>query len=305
MNTITYSHPMDGRRAMSIDATWARRYTIIYRVVTSNARIGVQQVILQCPVRIGSTYSYGAIIDNTLEIDTGSWVQTITGEPEATGDGKNWLVTVEYGPKEPPTENPLDATPTVTWDFVSAEEIVDKDTDGKPVINSAYDYFDPPLTREKRDPIVTVVRNEATFDYDLAFAMQDVISSDVFLGAAAGLWKINKITGVAAESIALDGTKYTYWIVTYELQFNRNGWKRPVLNQGMRQLNTTLVNGVANGWEPILVNGQPISSPAPLDNAGRALNPNATIVYKTFKVYFEMPFTNLNFHGIDFGKGPI
>ena len=307
--TITWKEPFDLRRGGHLGRDWKREYTRTLRAVTSHPRIGQLAVMLACPIPLGASYSEGNAPTGTLAADGGAWARSIAAETEATGDGKNWLVTVEYGPDEPLEENPLDRKAEVSWDTTTEEEIADRDNAGEPILNTAFDAFDPPVTRPKKMPVAVVRRNEAEYPYDLAFALEDGINLEDFLEPGdAGKWKIAKISASSSSakittwSSLLTGEpeEVIYWVVTYELIYNYDGWARPILNQGMRQL-----TAAGTGYEPILVKGQPISSPALLGPTGRALAPDAAAVFLDFDLTRGVDFGLLNFAGVDFGKGPI
>ena len=220
---------------------------------------------------------------------------------EAAEDGNTWNVTVTYGPAQPLDENPLNRKPEVSWDFNASEEIVDRDEDDQAVVNTAFDYFDPPLTRNRRDAVLVIRRNEAQFPYDLAADLQDATNlTDFLFEGGAGCWKIEKLASSSASilSALFAGTEVLYWPVVYELHYSARGWKRPLLNQGMRQLTSD-----GTEWEAITMNGQPISAPALLAEDGRQLAPDGDPIYREFRVYKERDFAALNLAGIDLGKG--
>lgn len=306
--TITITRHKEGSRSAGIDASWNRTYFPTYRAVTSSPRVGPQKVLAKFLADfypIGAYYRYGnpTTEPDTYEFDGGSYLQNVRVDPEGTGDALNYVISCEYGPTQPLEENPIDRTAKVKWDFASTEEIVDEDQDGDPIVNTAFDSFDPPITRDKKNAIVTVSRNEAQFPYDLVRLLTGGVNEFDFLETGdAGCWKVNKIAA-AGESVTVqlrDGTDVTYWPVVYELERKDGGWLREVLNQGMRQL-----NGDGSAHKAIFINGQPISAPMLLDADGHLLAPDGTPVYLSFRIHPTIDFADLNFSGIDFGQGPL
>src|SRR5207253_200553 len=79
---------------------------------------------------------------------------------------------------------------------------------------------------------LTIVRNMAQFDEGQAEDYKDSINAGSFFGAAAKKVKCVAITGVRVPHPDLGW----YWEVTYEFEFNRDGWVKQVLDQGMRSL---------------------------------------------------------------------
>jgi hypothetical protein len=292
-----------GRRAAAVDVKFNRTYSATYRVVSETARIGPKQVLAVCPVAIGNHYIYGVKDDIDFEEDKGSWVNSISVEPESE-DGKSWIIRVEYGPIDAAGGDTTDATlakPQITWDYVGSEQIVDEDIEGRPVVNSAYDRFDPPLTREVKRPVLTIISQEEHFDFIEAFVYQDAINGNAFLAFGdEGLWRVTKYTGASTTKLDAKGNDVTVWNVTREWTFDRNGWIRPILNQGMRQLNQN-----RDGWAPILVRGQPISSPVLLDTTGHELPAGADPIYGFYLTYPVLDFSVFDLRGIDFGLGPF
>lgn len=298
---VTYTQPKPNPRSGAVNARWERNYSVIYRARTDHPRVGANAVLAACPVAIGDTYAAGAVgPPDTTEADTGSYCNNIAATNDSD-DALNWTVTVDYGPTEPLDENPLDRKPTVDWDFLTEDGIVDVDQDGLAVVNAAYDSFDPPLVRGRHPAILVVTRNEAQFLYSWVADLTDATNDADFIYVGdLGKWLIAKITSSNNEATLSNGTVVTFWPVRYELHFRPEGWGKTILNQGMRQLT---VAGTA--WEPILVNGQPISSPSLLDATGRALAAAGTPTYLDFRIYREVDFTILNFTGIDLGEGPL
>lgn len=259
---------------------WKRTYTRTWRAITNDPHVDACEVRESCPVAIGQTYAAGS------RSDFGSFVQSITAEC-SDSDGKGWTITAEYGPYDANQwpQNPTERTPKVSWSFAQFEAIADQDVDGNPILNTAFDYFDPPVTKDDSRPILTIVRNEATFDENLAEDYKDTVNADAFWGKDA---KTVKVSNISAEW-AFDSDIGFYFIVTYEFHVNKDGWKKKPLNQGMRQLSSD-----GSKQQQILVNGAPISSPALLDEDGVVLAAGADPVYLEFEVYPAVDFGIFN-----------
>ena len=311
---ITFKRFLDMDRSASLNARWERTYNRSYRGISDAPTMGpkaVLQAFVEEVYAIGSPYEWGTPpgmggappASDDYEKDDGSYLQQIDAGPEKSGDALNWIVACSYGPAEPLDEDPLDRFVKVTWNQVATEEIVDVDRDGVAVVNTASDPFDPPVVRDRFNALVRVARNEAEFPFHLVGQIVGGYNIADFLEEGdAEKWLIRSITSQSEriKVALLAGVEITYWPVEYEVERNEDGWKHKIVNAGMRQLNTA-----GTGYEPILVKGQPISSPAFLDEDGRALAPDGEPFYLEFKTAKPVDFNLLNFAGVDFGQGPI
>lgn len=270
-------------RSSSQGADWKRTYTRNFLVKTT-ADAGPKEAREGVGLLVGATYSFGS------EIDNGAFINSI----EATCDGGSpthsfWSVTVQYGPIDPTIKplNPLDEQPRVAWGWAQFQEAVTKDRDNNAVLNTAGDPFDPAISRDQSRPVLSLARNEATFDQGLADSLRDTVNDATWWGAGAGKVKIASITGNRVYNADAGGW---YWEVQYEFAFNRLGWNARPLNAGFRQL-----NAAGDAQEQIYRDGNPVSSPVPLDVDGRALSPGGTPLFLDFPIYPESDFSLLNF----------
>lgn len=271
------------RRSGGINNRRLRTYSVDYEVETNDKDDGpavVTQYLLANVADIGNAYG-GAGSELT---DLGTYLQSWTVDC-TTRDGLTWKATAEYGPLEPPNEDPLLESPDYDWDGVTFEEVVDQDVDGLAVVNSAGDYFDPPITRDANRSVLTVTRNESSFNPGLADLYRDVVNSDTFAGAAPGTVKCSSIKGkwVPFPDLFAGG----YWQVTYVFHFKREGWNRVILDQGFRKLDGTT-------RKPILIDGEPASSPVLLNGLGDELTPGNPPEFLEFEVYESAAFSVFN-----------
>lgn len=299
MAVLSVSEVFSGR-SRKVAKDWTRTYTRTFRVITDNSHDGGQEVTYAVPIVFGSIYTngfsgFGGVGAYTAtEYDGGAFANEFNAEPDGADDGKSWLVTVGYGPFDPQQfpENPLLKPLEIEGGFNPYEEVVDEDQTGKAVVNSASDPFDPPITEEDPRQVLTIVRNEPSFDWATAYQYRNAVSSDEFWGAAPGQAKVVRISAkrawdqyLAANSITPGGF---FWIVTYEFEFNIKGWHRFVLDQGMRKLsggNQSLI---------VLLDGTSVTSPVLLDGNGGVLAASAEPVFLEFITKPELPFAIFN-----------
>lgn len=123
----------------SDDKEGARNYEEVYRVISDNAN--------ESPITIRAA----AGIPLPWTTHPGDFAAVCSGRSARRVDESRliWEVTVtyEYDPQEPeePEENPLDRPPKIRWTSTLVNRPVVKDRDGDACVNSAGDYFDPPL----------------------------------------------------------------------------------------------------------------------------------------------------------------
>lgn len=222
------------------------------------------------------------------------------------------------GDRQPnPGASPLDQPWKIRWGFVSQNEQIDRDINGKPLHNSAGELFDPPLQRDKKDLALWVQRPMAwnVFSAIEANSYIDAINTDWFLSIfAPGLVLCVDYGGEAAYAADL-----VYWMVNYEFHMREDGWKYRVEDAGYRYWNK-----IKHKYEPIVhlpfkagtseikigtvaydeadkSKGIRVAMPWPLNTDGDALNedylhnPDNPLHWCEFDVLKQLPFSVLGF----------
>jgi hypothetical protein len=220
-------------------------------------------------------------------------------EPTQDGDNpKLWVVRVEYDTEMPEEEDPFDRPPEYSWTFAQFQKVAALDINGNAIVNSAGQYFDPPIEIDDSRPVLTIVRNEIYFNPAIAIAYQDAINSEWFFGFAPGVVKVANISAVSQveDDYPSAGNKFYYWKVTYEFMMRRGGWTLQLLDQGRFK-----ISAVADGdvmLEPIRdADLQPVTDPLPLNGSGQPIDePGPTnCVFLPYQVYQALPFTAFGF----------
>lgn len=272
----------------SLNNKGERSYSRTFQVVTSDPLDG--PLLVRTAAGIPQR---GSIYATATEFDPGAKVKTVNPAQDADNP-KVWTVRVEYDSvTEDKPENPLDRPAEITWSAAPYSRVVWRDVDGKAILNSAGSYFDPPLEVDDSRPVLTIVRNEATYNPAVAIDYQDAINSDSWLGFAPRQAKVAKIEA----SSAIENDVF-YWRVVREFHFRRETWAMSVLDQGRYEkrndkpvpIKVYTENGTA-------IPNSHVTDPVPLDGAGlRLTNPGPdTAKFLTFKVYKERPFAAFNF----------
>jgi len=214
-----------------------------------------------------------------------------------------WDVTVTYGPWDPLTHtatgNPVDQPIDVSFQWQVFEQVADiAMTPGSsppayvPVVNSAGDPFDPPVTREQLKGILRVSWNSLTFNPAAFFTYGNMINSDVWNGFPAFSIKFSPPN--MPQRLYSQFMGQNYYRLEGEFAFNPNdgGWNAKPIDRGYRAKNTS------GGLNKIVdITGQPISQPALLDGSGNVLTTLSDYVQLEFQVYtstvFATAFPNL------------
>lgn len=254
-------------------------YTRVFRIITDDPDDGPQTVRGYLASEEGIVYGVTYAAGN--DVDLSSRVKTITPSP-ASDDGRHWDVTVQYGifDTDSTSSSPLDEAWQYDWSFSQYEEPVEVSVNGFYVLNSAGDPFSEPITRERARPILSVSRNELSFNSILSIYYVGAINLDSFQGGGPGTVRC---INIGASRQYQDGFGY-YWSAKYEFEFRSEGWDKIVLDAGYRELS-------GGKKKQIMVNGRPVNDPALLNGGGGAAPAGAEPSYKRFQVYPALPFS--------------
>jgi len=278
--SITYDEIFGGRGS-SLDPNWGRFYTRQWRAITDDPAIGPKTVRDSAPVARGDAYVSGS------ESDAGSFCQNLTVQEDGqANDGCQWIVTAEYGPFDVISltpEVPTTQRPRVSFDWVEYERPLEQDANGDPIVNSAGDYFDPPVMTTVSNPLMRIERNEAGYNLGLVADCKGRINDALWFGRAAKTWKCVNILGT--ETTGPDGE--IYFIVVYEFEYKAEGWDIPVLDQGMHELVSSTKVKIRDS------NGSWVSSPWPLNADGTKKAATDDAEFIVFE-YEQIDFTVFN-----------
>jgi hypothetical protein len=192
-----------------------------------------------------------------------------TTNPATNGLAKLWKLVFEYGPWNildwPLDGNPVNLPLRFRIDFTTAEVAALVDVDGNPIVNSAGDPYDPPLTREVTRATLTVKRNESPASVNLSTlaALSNTLN--------AAVWNAFPIKTVRLNPIKLPDIEYSqatntfYFPIEYVFDINFDTWVKQVVNAGFRELDAD------GNLIPILINGVQPSTPVPLDEDGHKI----------------------------------
>lgn len=262
----------------TVDQGGQTSYTRVFHVKTDDLNDGPGIAIGSIPVQIYDAYISG---NDALDVNA----RAVSANARSVGDGLLWEVTVAYEWLEYDYTNPLTKPTEVNWGFVEREVTVDRDFNNQVIVNSAYDFYDPGLTRVVSNPVLVATRNEATFSIGVAAAVKDKVNSTTFLSAPAKTCLCRSVTSTKQFNQGL-----AYWTVTYEFEFLTDGttWQPEVLDAGYRKL-----NDAQDDREHIYISGEKPETPVPLDGSGDVLATNGTPVFTEYAIYGLVDFNGL------------
>lgn len=210
-------------------------------------------------------------------------------------------VTVTYGSKEQADTAAENEEPTAqpfhiqkSWEGTT--EAVDTDINGDPILNSAGEPFDPPLSAEILDElyVITGWLDDTKANRDRLDEFNNTVSSDTVYGRGAGRGRMR----TAYNRITFGGRRFLE--ITIEILFRKppegvtaeQAWDRRVLDQGYRELVTT--NGVTEDVEITDALGKAKSQPTKLDGEGHAIDKDAEPYWHYFRMHRRKRFGELD-----------
>lgn len=204
-----------------------------------------------------------------------------------------WQVAVGYSNESELRENPLDDPAVITFDDEQYQKPITKDLDGKAIVNTAGDPYDPPPMIDDGRISVTITKNLPDIP-TWWLSYKDVVNSDTF--TVRGLSVSPRLAKIQRRSIS--DWKYRndirYLEVSLTIHLDEDGWNVKPLNAGFRRK--------FNGDERELItmtneNGETEYPPAPvpLDASGiEIVDPTPdNVIYGDHKAYKEKPFSVL------------
>lgn len=281
MAVVSVREIWDGRNA-SLDEAGERTYSRHFRVIT-DSMLTAQISVGNAP---GIPRRFDFYVDPDGYADTGALCRKVT--VDQTEDPFVWLVHAEYASKlsvEPSrgAEEPLDRPAEVEWGQTKFTRPLERDAiDDSPLVNKAGDPFDPVPEVEECRLTLKITRNQLAYSPLVALTYTNTTNKTAWLGFGSNAAKCTGITAKRAYEKGL-----YYWVVTYEFEFQLDGWRMLVLNQGYRELNDDgeRVRIIENGMVP--------AAPSLLDDEGRRLDRDAQPTYVLVDAYKESDFNLL------------
>lgn len=211
------------------------------------------------------------------------------------GAPRKWTIEAEYSSKpireNQQEENPLNRPAQIEIETASYKRAIWQDINSKGILNSAGDYFDPPVEVDVAYWTFRVKKNVAdvpTYILDYENAVNN--AAFTIRGLSIGQYEA-KISGIRIGELKIEGD-YQYFEFSYTLERRREKWiPLKVLDQGLRYKSGTDRKHIMDQSTP----PRPVTSPRLLDGAGAVLSdptPN-NAKYQEFTVYYARNFSVL------------
>jgi len=286
----------EGTRELHWHVMQGRSYQRKFRVLTNGQFMGPAMVINQFGTLYGDLYTPSY---NAAEADPFAYVQSLDVEPDGE-DGIGWIITVGYGWYDPnnagggPAQNPLLMPIDVSWDFRDHETVLDVDQSGNAVLNTAGDPYDPPIVIDDPRLVLTVVRNEATFNVGWALTYRNAVNSDPFAGFPPLCCKVLNISSKNQwhqDQGWYSQTNYQFEFISPQVDYDSQyGFRKRIISQGYRAISV-----VTGKPYHVTFKGVPVNSPVLLDKNGYLLTSSQQPYFQTFQAYPELPFEAFGF----------
>jgi hypothetical protein len=166
-------------------------------------------------------------------------------------------------------------------------KLLTKDLNNKEVVASNGQPFDPPLEVPAAFPTITITAYKAFAVFAEVPFYTNAINSDAWQGFAP---KTLRCTDYKLQTQYENGAYF--WQKTVVLEVHPDSTWNPVkiLDAGTFE---KVSENPDKPVQPIEINGQPVTSPVPLNGAGKRLAAGAQLVYLDFQAYREVPFANI------------
>lgn len=221
-----------------------------------------------------------------------------TKTPAPVGGTGLYIVTCDFARNTP--QNGPDPTTILVPKYRIERALVtvqvDHDANGAPIVNTAQEPIDPPLSKQEiaRTFIAEwyVTGTSWLNVYNQYRVYEGKLNSHVFAGAAIG-----SLLCESMEPSEIGNGKY---LVTARFAYREGrtifgvpheGWSDTVLNLG-RRTRGAIVSGKRE-YPPIIMNGVPVSDPVPLAANGTRLDDGLNPVVLEFKHYSYINFNDL------------
>lgn len=199
--------------------------------------------------------------------------------------------------EEEEIDTPTDRPARVRWSTTQFTKPIYKDINDEPIVNSATDYFDPPIEIDASRFSIVVEKNLAAIpSWVLTYA--NTINESSFeiqgLTIPAKTAKMSELSISELQREQTAGGTVDFYTLTFRVELataDEGDWTLKVLDQGLHQFDR------AENKTPILIDGEPAKQPVLLDGNGLAItDPEPTdAVFLEFDGYVEKDFSVLPF----------
>lgn len=257
-------------------------YTTKWLVVADYA-MGPIEAITLVGVNLYDNYNV------TTEFDTIALCKERNAVPVPDSNGfvdlKQWEVTLNYGRVDYSVDNPLLEPVKVSINFSTTDEPVDYDIYGSPIMNTAGEPFAEAVTKLTPSSTITFERNEADYNALISYYYVGTVNLYPWKGIPKGcaLMTARTATQNFNQNIGF------YWTVGYDFSVDLNGYKKSVLNQGLRQVK--VINGKRYLVPCVDETPRPVTSEVLLLRSGEQAPKMSTPIFLDYEVYNYADFS--------------
>jgi len=283
----------EGDLATTFTRDRVREYDLTYAIETNSVMgpISVQiGALLSAPDALPDIWDSYAVLGDA---DLNSYCSQIQLKRRRR-DPKRWLANVHFSTlaqgQDPGLSNvnPLLRPVKYRGAKMVSTRPINRDKDGRLIVNSAKEEFDEPLEGELVLPLLVATRNVASLDVwlnDMGTFLHSVNTSN-YRNQSARKWACMDLE--ISDVIYEEGV--AFYQETWSLGFNPGLWDEVLLDRGWKVLNDESPAKKVNATDD---KGKPVSEPVLLNGAGKKLPTGADPVGVTFRCKREVAWTNI------------
>lgn len=210
----------------------------------------------------------------------------------------HWRVTAEWDTApwdDDDEEEPQDRRAKITWSTVKYQKAIERDRDGKAILNSAKDYFDPPPLKDLSRWTITVTKNLTNIPTSILDYADKINGADWSVDGIDVPKNAAKMMSIGIGDKQREGN-IDYRQLSYTVEFDTvDLWKGKYLNQGYNEITDPSTNPPTKKRCQIGRPPKDAVSPQMLDANGKmiAAPTPANATFQEYNVHEEMDFSVL------------
>lgn len=226
-----------------------------------------------------------------------SYMRAVNRDCETYEDDFHWYVLIDYMINNSLEVVRTNDRPKISFFSAAHEKVAEKayqdgDEEGKPtkpIENSAKDPFDPPVITDKRNLVISITRNESLgqFNANTIASIENTLNSSAMTIAGVSIAVHEGYMRTIKADSQYDNTGWPFYVVTYEIEVDRETHVQKVLDRGFYEL---------SGGYPVPIKdaeGNKKDEPTKLDGNGVALINEEEPVYLSYRIKPEASWSAL------------
>lgn len=273
-----------------------RKYTRTFNLICTTTTDGAAAAMVALGVpRIGDVYT-----DLAGNVDTGARCKSI--KPQRDSDNPYlWTIACEYdsAPRDSNDKDkdkpPLERPAKISYRGASRRVAMEYDVNNKWVVNTSGDPFDPPIEMDQYRLVMEIEKNVAVFNPQVIVEFVNSTNNDYFYGNTPNTVLLMDLTANSQEE---DG--FLFWQVKYVFEFNPEGYKTKILNQGVNEIVYDSTGGFVEKRAVVdTKTKQARTKPVLLDKDGQAIDDEdfwqdaVDPHFEEFQFHHSQPFSGL------------